>query len=119
MRLLVCGGRKYADKAAMWAWLDAFHASADGPIDLLIHGAARGADTLADLWAFSHDVTIRRYFAQWSEYGNAAGPIRNQQMLDEGRPDLVVAFPGGKGTASMVKLALAAGVRVVKIEGKK
>ena len=115
MRLLVCGGRTYSDKTAMWAWLDAFHASAEGPIDLLIHGAARGADALADLWAFSHDITIRRYFAQWSDYGKAAGPLRNQQMLDEGKPDLVAAFPGNRGTANMVKLARAAGIKVVEV----
>ncbi|MEM9912925.1 MAG: hypothetical protein AAF922_19365 [Pseudomonadota bacterium] len=45
--------------------------------------------------------------------GRAAGPIRNKEMLDEGCPDLVVAFPGGRGTANMVKQAQAAGVEVL------
>ena len=123
MRLLVCGGRKYADRAAVWGWLDAFHASADGPIDILIHGAANlrlkiGADYFADAWARDRGVEPMPFPAEWARYGNAAGPIRNQQMLDEGHPALVVAFPGGRGTASMVKLALAAGVRVVRVERK-
>ena len=44
-----------------------------------------------------------------------AGPERNARMLAEGRPDLVVAFPGGTGTADMVRRAKAAGVRVVEV----
>jgi hypothetical protein len=51
--------------------------------------------------------------ANWRKYGPAAGPIRNQQMLDWG-PDLVVAFAGGTGTAGMVALARAAGVPVIE-----
>lgn len=47
--------------------------------------------------------------------GKAAGPIRNQRMLDDGKPDRVLAFPGGRGTANMVKLAKAAGVPVHEI----
>ena len=51
--------------------------------------------------------------AEWHRLGRKAGPIRNQRMLDEGKPDLVVAFPGGTGTAGMVALACKAGVRVI------
>jgi len=43
-------------------------------------------------------------------YKNAAGPIRNQWMLKYGKPDLVLALPGGAGTASMIDLASKAGV---------
>jgi len=50
--------------------------------------------------------------ADWSRHGKSAGPIRNRQMLIEGRPDIVVAFPGGKGTANMIKQAVEAGVKV-------
>jgi predicted Rossmann-fold nucleotide-binding protein len=42
--------------------------------------------------------------------------VRNRQMLTEGRPDLVVAFPGGKGTANMVALARKAGVEIVEVQ---
>ncbi len=51
--------------------------------------------------------------AEWSKYGRRAGPIRNKQMLDVGKPHLVVAFPGGAGTANMVKQAKAAGVPII------
>ena len=59
---------------------------------------------------------MRIFPADWIRHGRAAGPIRNEQMLREGCPDLVVAFhddPGlGRGTADMVRRALAAGVPV-------
>lgn len=79
---------------------------------VIIHGDARGADTLADAWAQRHKVAVVSFPANWEKDGRSAGNKRNQQMLDVGRPDLVVAFPGGAGTADMVKRALAAGVEV-------
>ena len=50
-----------------------------------------------------------------SPNGYRAGPIRNQEMLDKGKPDLVIAFPGGKGTADMVGRALRTGVFVYRV----
>ena len=59
-------------------------------------------------------IPVKEYPADWQKHGRAAGPIRNQQMLDEGKPDLVVAFDGGRGTADMIARAEKAGVRVVR-----
>ena len=56
------------------------------------------------------------YMADWKRLGRKAGPIRNQRMLVEGKPDLVVAFPGGKGTAGMVTLARNASVEVIVVD---
>jgi hypothetical protein len=61
-------------------------------------------------------VPIDVYVAQWKKHGRAAGPIRNQRMLDEGKPDLVVAFPGGRGTADMIRRAERAGVPVQQVQ---
>lgn len=55
------------------------------------------------------------YPANWLKYGRMAGAMRNQQMLDEEEVDLVVAFPGGKGTADMVRRARAAGIEVREV----
>ena len=55
------------------------------------------------------------YRADWEGLGRKAGPIRNQQMLDEGKPDLVVAFPGGRGTANMMRIAREAGIEVIEV----
>lgn len=111
MRILVCGGRDYNDERRMRdiLALQPFHSH-------LIHGAARGADMLSDKVARSYSWTIDRFPADWKRLGKRAGFVRNQRMLDEGKPDLVIAFPGGKGTADMVRRAKAAGVKVVEIK---
>jgi len=108
--LLVCGGRDFIDMPRASAALDAVHAKR--PITLLVHGAARGADTLAATWAQRRGVLTQAFPADWNRDGRAAGPLRNQRMLDEARPDGVVAFPGGRGTADMNQRAKAAGVKV-------
>ncbi|WP_245576775.1 SLOG family protein [Kaistia adipata] len=78
----------------------------------VISGMATGADTLAAEWAERFGFPLRKFPADWKAHGRAAGPIRNQRMIDEGRPDLVIAFPGGRGTADMVRRAKAAGIEV-------
>ena len=83
-------------------------------IDTVIEGDARGADRMAGEWAQCHGVQNLKFRAEWEKLGRKAGPIRNQLMLDEGRPDLVVAFPGGRGTADMVRRARAAGIDVIE-----
>jgi hypothetical protein len=110
-RVLVCGGRDFEDRAVLYATLDRLHAQRC--FTLLIAGAARGADTMGEQWARDRGVRTRIFMARWAIEGRAAGPIRNARMLREGRPDLVVAFPGGKGTANMVELARDAGVEVL------
>ena len=75
--------------------------------------AARGADTISEHWAKDRETPTEIYQADWKRLGHAAGPIRNERILKEGRPDVVVAFPGGRGTANMVGQARAAGVRVL------
>lgn len=115
MRVLVCGGRSFADMDAMCAALDRIVLSKAG-LSVIIHGGASGADALAAQYAESEGANVAVYPADWKTHGRAAGPIRNQQMLDEGKPDLVLAFPGGRGTADMVRRAKAAGVPVREVE---
>lgn len=112
-RVLVCGGRDYRDWESAYKVLDAAHYA--NPIECLIHGAARGADSIAADWAESRLVPIEPYPADWKRDGRGGGPVRNQRMLDEGKPHMVIAFPGGAGTADMVKRAEKAGIPVVKI----
>lgn len=113
MIVLVCGGRDFEDKELVFSVLDKIRPT------FLVEGGAKGADTLAYLWAkknLSHEnrVTVE---AEWGKYGKAAGYKRNQKMLDDFKPHLVVAFPGGSGTADMVRRAKRAGVEVREIEG--
>ena len=115
MRVLVCGGREFEDADDLQASLDAFHEGARGPIELLIHGGARGADSLAGEWAKSRGVTCIVYEANWTSEGRSAGPIRNKRMLDEGMPDMVIAFPGARGTANMMRQARDRGLEVLEV----
>lgn len=113
MRVLVCGGRNFCDLDGAHNRLDAMHY--EKPISLIIEGGASGADRLGREWAGQNRVDSDTYFADWKTHGKAAGPIRNQRMIDEGKPDLVLAFPGGRGTADMVRRARTAGIEVVEV----
>lgn len=118
MRVLVCGGRDFRDEDRLQAVLDKLHGEAG--IDLIIQGGAAGADTFASTWAYTRGVPEERYDADWENHGNFAGPMRNQRMLNEGHPDLVIAFPRangkwGNGTLNMIGKARKAGVEVIEI----
>ncbi len=113
MKVLVCGSRDNGQAAPVGSVLDAFHRAT--PITALIEGGARGVDRLAREWAQSRGVPVETFAADWHRYGPAAGPIRNRRMIVEGEPEVVIAFPGGKGTANMVKEARRAHLEVLVI----
>lgn len=118
--LLVCGGRRYGDGDRVRAVLDR---TADRVEILAVrHGGAFGADKLAGMWAEENGYPVQVYPADWNRYGKGAGPIRNQAMVDAHDPAVpssrvvaVVAFPGGEGTADMVRRARAAGIPVWEV----
>ena len=121
----MCGGRDYgtvrdprdpASVSQAFAEIEAMDRVLSGTEGewMLVHGAARGADTLARKWAERNGIPHEPHPAKWDELGRAAGVIRNQEMLDTGI-DLVVAFPGGRGTAHMVGIARAAGVPIFEV----
>lgn len=118
MRMLVCGGRDFRDYDRMDAELariiEPYHHRGDWP-PVVISGGARGADSLAHDWAYRNSFEFLEFPADWEKHGKAAGPIRNQQMIDEAAPDVVVAFPGGRGTADMVRRAKKAGIETIEI----
>jgi hypothetical protein len=125
---LVTGGRDFNDRDTLFREMDRLHAQR--PITLVVHGDAKGADRLADQWAKSRRVPVKPYPAAWDDlsapgarvltrgdgtrYNANAGTDRNDLMLERERPDVVVAFPGGGGTADMVRKAKAAGVPAVE-----
>jgi len=114
MRVLVCGGKEYRNPVKVREALDRLRKGVPC-ISLLIHGAAPGADSLAGAWAENVGVDQVTFPANWRGRGRAAGPYRNQLMLELILPNLVVAFPGGSGTSDMVRRARAAGVDVIEI----
>lgn len=101
LKILVCGGRDYNDKEFLFYALDRINP------DIVVHGGAKGADSLAGEWCKTRNKEERVYHAKWNLHGKAAGPLRNREMLKEELDGLsgVVAFPGGKGTRDMVQIS--------------
>jgi len=112
MKILITGGRDFADRESLFAELNRLHAT--HPITLLIHGDARGADRLGDEWAKKHEIEVLACPSDWRRHRGGAGMVRNKQML-EYEPDLLVACTGGRGTQNMIKLAEDAGIEVVRV----
>lgn len=114
-RILVCGGRKYNDLVTfqnVMTYLQKWFA----PDFCLIHGGASGADRMAHVWAFLVGCPVIEMKANWDHYGKAAGGIRNGWMLKYASPDLIIAFPGGPGTADMVRRAKKEGIDVYEVK---
>ena len=120
MIVLVCGDRDWDDELLMCLALDVCADECEeGAIPTIIEGGCRGADSMAGEIAYDNHWFMDEYEADWTEYGTHAGPIRNQQMLDEGEPDLVLAFHDdiekSKGTKDMLRRAIKAGVPTMLI----
>ncbi len=115
MIILCCGDRNWCDPVTIKKVLIEYQPHLHNSVNI-IHGNADGADTLSALAAISLKYGVESYPANWSRYGRAAGPIRNQQMLDKGKPDLVIVFhsdiENSKGTADMVRRAKKANIPV-------
>lgn len=132
--IIVCGGRSYGgvphdvpgglrqtyenaaqrERDRLRQILDAAVSRLD--LRYLAIGDATGADALAAEWAERRGMPFKVWAADWDALGNAAGPARNQLMLDEAKPDFVIAFPGSKGTRNMCGLAEKAGVTVHRVD---
>lgn len=116
MRVLITGSRGWHDAAPMNAILAGLDVLSEGASQdlVVIHGNARsGADLLADTLGRQWGATVVREPADWGQYGKAAGPIRNQKMIDEHKPDVCYAFrSSGKsnGTDDCVARARKAGI---------
>jgi len=107
LRILFCGSRDWTGREAIARVLKVLPKGS-----VIIEGAAPGADTIACEEARRLGFAVEHFPANWKKFGRAAGPIRNAQMLDEGRPDAVVAFHDNidesRGTKNMLKQAQAA-----------
>ena len=116
MRVIVCGGRDYDDGTTVARVLSALDPAEAVVVVGVDPERPRGADGLVYSWCQIYYVTVEPHPADWKRHGRAAGPIRNQEMADAGA-DLVIAFPGGAGTADMVGRARSAGVPVLHVDG--
>ena len=125
--VLVCGGRDYADYEKVFnalsdlcdkrkLWSDNAYAVKIANGLRVVTGGARGADTMAEAWAQNNGAQSKVYPADWKQFGLRAGPVRNQQMIDEEKIDLVIGFPGGSGTRDMLSRARKAKICVQEVK---
>lgn len=118
MKILVCGDRNWTNCEVIHTTLKQFQPYAS----LIVHGAARGADTLAGGVAESLNIPVQSFPANWDKHGSAAGPIRNIDMFVKTQPDVVIAFHddlySSKGTKHMVDYARSKGVKVFLVNTK-
>jgi hypothetical protein len=129
MRVGVTGGRKYRNRAFVYATLDQI--DREEGIDCLIEGEAPGLDKLARQWAESRGVPFHPFKADWDNidhpqaivkrtstgklYDAGAGRRRNRKMLFVGRPHVMLGFPGGAGTYDMMVQTVEAGITLRKM----
>jgi len=111
-RLLICGDRDWKNFQFILTKLSEFHQKT--PVEVVIEGEANGADMMARFAAERLGIPVLPFKANWGVYERAAGPIRNQKMLKEGKPTRVWAFhnfiENSKGTKHMVGISRKAGI---------
>lgn len=119
MRVIVAGGRDYGDYEHVRAVLDSFRPTLG--ITEIVSGCAPGADTLGERWAMEHGIPVKPFPAKWKtdsgEIDRGAGFRRNEEMARYA--DCLIAFPGGRGTAHMIKRARRHGLKVYAVPDRK
>ena len=117
MKVLICGSRNFSDKQLIRSVIMQL------PKDtVIIQGGARGADHMAKLYALERGMIVEEYLPNWDELGKKAGPLRNQEMIDKGHPDKVIAFfydmENSKGTWDMIRRSEKANIPIDTIVSK-
>jgi len=103
MRLIIAGGRNYKSSDIDYEEIDLAVKDTMHEVTEVFSGGASGADKLGEEWARINEIKVRKFLPDWDKHGRAAGPIRNEAMAKEAHT--LIIFPGGRGSASMVRLA--------------
>lgn len=112
LRAIVCGGRDFFNRLFIFDSLDRIDKTFR--VGMVIHGGQRGADRISGEWAEERGRKWKEFPADWKKYDKQAGPIRNRKMIQFGA-DVVIAFPGGIGTANMTRQASESGLIIMRI----
>lgn len=110
MKLIIAGGRNLEAKREYFEMLDGLRLAIKPDVTEVVCGLATGADAMGEWWAKLRGIPVKSFQADWKTHGKAAGPIRNRQMAEYA--DIVVLFPGGRGTNSMFAEAKKAGIQI-------
>jgi hypothetical protein len=116
MRIVVCGGRANSARGIVDQELTKLHRREN--VTLVSHGCSGAYASAIESWARSQGIAIVRYPPNWELFGQQAESLRNTFMLQDSRPDLVVAFPGGHATSDLVRRAIIADIAVLKVPKK-
>lgn len=114
MKVLICGGRDLK-RDSDWLNMLGQYDQQYGPFTHILHGGQTGGDNIGKQYAELNKLPVTEFKANWRKFGKRAGPLRNQRMVDEGKPVLVIALPGGVGTADMMTRARDALIRVIDV----
>jgi hypothetical protein len=112
MRILITGSRTWTDKVTVnQALRDAWLTFGRPYGTIVVHGGARGADYIADVYAKRLGFQTEKHDANWEQFGKAAGYLRNREMVDAGA-DICLAFikNESKGATMCAALAQEAGI---------
>ena len=112
MRVLFSGSRQFDDDQAVIRILEKLISRVDSTSQItIVHGGAAGLDSMVGVLAHHAGMTVEVHYANWQKHGNAAGVIRNQEMVDLGA-NMLVAYPlpGGRGTQDCIKRARKANI---------
>lgn len=115
MVILICGGRDIDERIA-YSSIDFNIGLHNIQPSLIITGGCKGVDSAAEKWALDNGVPVKVFVPKWREYGKLAGPLRNKQMLHEGKPSIVLAIGGGKGTQNTIKQAHEIGIEIIHLQ---
>ena len=110
-KVIIAGTRTFDDYEALKAYADYKLGQIKEDIEI-ISGGATGADALGERYAKEKGYLLRRFPADWKQYGRAAGVRRNKEMAQNA--DALIAFWNGesRGTKNMIEEARAAGLLV-------
>jgi hypothetical protein len=117
VKVIICGDRHWDKYDSILDVVKRLKAKYDEVT--VIQGECEGADLLAKKAAIACGIPVKGYPAEWKKYGKAAGPLRNQQMIDSEKPDMIIAFHANiersKGTRDMVRRARKHGIETYNI----
>lgn len=119
MKVIVAGSRSIGGNRRETDMVEVAMRDAPFEITELVHGGARGVDSIAaNLYAMHYDGEITRFEPDWDEHGKAAGPIRNEEMAQYADALIAVWDGESSGTRDMIEKALDHGfdtyVRVIE-----
>lgn len=104
MKIAIVGSRDYPNLNRVREFVKALPVGT-----VVVSGGARGVDYVAATTARIRGLEVIEYLAEWEQYGQRAGYLRNKDIV--AAADRVVAFWDGRsrGTQHTIQLATEAG----------